>query len=67
MKEQIEQLRELIRTNKGMAIRIAGVVLGSVVGVVVASLVVAAQESEFTQDAGIEMDPDSEDTETDPE
>lgn len=54
MKEKFAQLMETIKANKGVAIRVVGVVLGAAVGVAVASMVVAAQEGEFMLDESLE-------------
>jgi hypothetical protein len=54
MKEKFAQLMETLKANKGVAIRVVGVVLGAAVGVAVASMVVAAQEGELMLDESLE-------------
>lgn len=62
MNEKLAQLLEKLKANKGIVIRVTGVAIGALVGVAVASMVVAAQEAEFVSDdmLGIEEE-DSDD------
>lgn len=47
MKEKIALLLEKIKANKGIVIRVAGVAVGALIGVAVASAIVASQEEGF--------------------
>lgn len=54
MKDKLNQLVETVKANKGVAIRAVGVLLGAAIGVAVASMVIAAQESEFVLEDSLE-------------
>lgn len=60
MKEKIEQLFATVKANKGPVIRVAGVVLGALVGVTVATILVNAQENAgFETDEPLQIDDES--------
>lgn len=63
MNEKLAQLLETLKANKGIVIRVAGVAIGAAVGVAVASMVLAAQESALESEGLIDLE--SEDEETD--
>lgn len=47
MKEKIALLLEKLKANKGIVIRVAGVAVGALIGVAVASAIAASQEEGF--------------------
>lgn len=64
MNEKLAQLLEKLKANKGIVIRVTGVAIGALVGVAVASMVVAAQESKFESDDMLAIEDEESDDET---
>lgn len=64
MKEKLAKLMETLKANKGLVIRVTGVAIGALVGVAVASMVVAAQEAEFESDDMLAIEDEESDDET---
>lgn len=60
MNEKLAQLLEKVKANKGTVIRVAGVLTGALIGVAVASMIVAAQEAEFESDDLLALETDEE-------
>lgn len=61
LSEQIAKMMETIKANKGVVIRVVGVVLGAAVGVAVSSMVIAAQDAELMGDDLAQLDGDPDD------